>query len=216
MDARDVYNLYEAYRSVYVEQEALNEDVDYELEEAAPIISKGVSVNAKGEKIPWTHTTTITPTGTKSTVKDKFGERELPSERTNLDKSRGNKKSHYREDLDIYDVVLDHLLDEGYCDDVESAEIIMANMSEEWVDEIVEANRGEQRYLPGDKSAAARATRRNANFANTKYTNPREIEHHTQTRRELHQMARGVKKKARPYGPGGWAASQRVADRIST
>lgn len=42
------------------------------------------------------------------------------------------------EDLDIYDLVLDHLLDEGYCDDVESAEVIMANMGEEWVDEIIE------------------------------------------------------------------------------
>ena len=34
--------------------------------------------------------------------------------------------------VDAYDVVLQHLLDEGYADSVESAESIMANMSEEW------------------------------------------------------------------------------------
>jgi hypothetical protein len=48
-------------------------------------------------------------------------------------------KRKMNESVDIYDLVLDHLLDEGYCDDVESAEVIMANMSEEWVNEIVEA-----------------------------------------------------------------------------
>ena len=50
-------------------------------------------------------------------------------------RSKGKSVS---EELDIYDLVLDHLLDEGFCDDVESAEVIMANMSEEWMDEIVE------------------------------------------------------------------------------
>lgn len=47
--------------------------------------------------------------------------------------------SHIDEEIDLYDVILNHLLDEGYCDDVESAEIIMANMSEEWRNEILEA-----------------------------------------------------------------------------
>lgn len=40
--------------------------------------------------------------------------------------------------LDVYDVVLEHLLDEGYADSIESAESIMANMSEEWRDEIID------------------------------------------------------------------------------
>ena len=42
------------------------------------------------------------------------------------------------EEVDIYDVILSHLLDEGYADSVESAEKIMVNMSEEWRDEILE------------------------------------------------------------------------------
>ena len=53
-----------------------------------------------------------------------------------LDAKKKNK--NVNEEVDVYDLVLDYLLDEGYCDDVESAEVIMANMSEEWLDEIVE------------------------------------------------------------------------------
>jgi hypothetical protein len=40
---------------------------------------------------------------------------------------------------DLYDVVLEHLLDEGYAETVEDATTIMANMSEEWRDGILEA-----------------------------------------------------------------------------
>ena len=42
------------------------------------------------------------------------------------------------ETVDLYDVVLEHLLDEGFADTEEAATVIMANMSEEWRDSIVE------------------------------------------------------------------------------
>lgn len=38
---------------------------------------------------------------------------------------------------EAYDVVLSHLLDEGYADSQEAAVAIMANMSEEWIDSII-------------------------------------------------------------------------------
>lgn len=41
------------------------------------------------------------------------------------------------ESYDLYDLVLDHLLDEGYANTVENAEVIMANMSEGWLEEIL-------------------------------------------------------------------------------
>lgn len=41
------------------------------------------------------------------------------------------------EEIDLYDVVLEHLIDEGYADTIESAEKIMVNMSEEWRGEIL-------------------------------------------------------------------------------
>ena len=41
------------------------------------------------------------------------------------------------EEVDIYDIVLEHLLDEGYAETPEAAEAIMANMSDEWREDIV-------------------------------------------------------------------------------
>jgi hypothetical protein len=42
------------------------------------------------------------------------------------------------ETVDLYDVVLEYLLDEGFAETEEAATVIMANMSEEWRQEILE------------------------------------------------------------------------------
>lgn len=55
---------------------------------------------------------------------------------------RGVQNVEYREDYDLYDIILDHLLDEGYAETVEGAEEIIVNMSEEWIDEILDESRG--------------------------------------------------------------------------
>jgi hypothetical protein len=57
-------------------------------------------------------------------------------------KGRGEKPKLSREiirkeHVDVYDVVLSHLLDEGYANSVESAEAIMVNMSEQWIENIL-------------------------------------------------------------------------------
>ena len=41
--------------------------------------------------------------------------------------------------MDIYDIILSHLLDEGYAETQEAAQVMMVNMSEEWRGSIVEA-----------------------------------------------------------------------------
>ena len=43
------------------------------------------------------------------------------------------------EEVDLYDIILSHLLDEGYAETQEAAEAIMVNMSEEWRESICEA-----------------------------------------------------------------------------
>ena len=61
------------------------------------------------------------------------------------------------EQLDLYDVISDYLVNEGYCDSYEDADVIMANMSEEWREEIIEsvsysakeARKGEDIGKPG-------------------------------------------------------------------
>ena len=50
------------------------------------------------------------------------------------------KSAQKNESYDIYDIILSHLLDEGYAETPEAAEAIMVNMSEEWRDNIVEAD----------------------------------------------------------------------------
>ena len=48
------------------------------------------------------------------------------------------KRMVNKESYDLYDIILSHLLDEGYADTQEAAERIMVNMSEEWRESIVE------------------------------------------------------------------------------
>ncbi len=47
---------------------------------------------------------------------------------------RGNR---LREQVDLYGIILSHLLDEGYAETPEAAEAIMVNMSEEWRQSII-------------------------------------------------------------------------------
>ena len=56
------------------------------------------------------------------------------------------------EQVDLYDIILSHLLDEGYADTNKAATAIMANMSEEWKQSIVEkhATFGYNADDPGD------------------------------------------------------------------
>jgi hypothetical protein len=61
----------------------------------------------------------------------------------------------WKEEVDIYDVILSHLLDEGYAETPEAAEAIMVNMSEEWREGILdEANRGDEYATRGMSSAS--------------------------------------------------------------
>jgi hypothetical protein len=46
-------------------------------------------------------------------------------------------KNLKKEEYDLYDIILSHLLDEGYADTEQAAEAIMVNMSEEWRDSII-------------------------------------------------------------------------------
>ena len=54
-----------------------------------------------------------------------------------LEKRRQELKDKMNEQVDIYDIILSHLLDEGYAETIENAEAIMVSMSEEWREEIL-------------------------------------------------------------------------------
>ena len=46
-------------------------------------------------------------------------------------------KIKVKEQTDLYDIILSHLLDEGYAETQEQAEAIMVNMSEDWRESII-------------------------------------------------------------------------------
>ena len=59
-----------------------------------------------------------------------------------IDRGEDAKKKHLqrmnKEQVDLYNIILSHLIDEGYADTNENALVIMANMSEEWREEILD------------------------------------------------------------------------------
>ena len=63
-----------------------------------------------------------------------FGGKPFGSLTGKMSKSPRNQK----EQVDLYDIILSHLLDEGYADTEQAAEAIMVNMSEDWRESIVE------------------------------------------------------------------------------
>ena len=79
------------------------------------------------------------------------------------------KRKEQKEDYDIYDIILSHLLDEGYAETPEAAEVIMVNMSEDWRESICEELTGERR-----KRALEKGTPLANRVARAKEGQPRE------------------------------------------
>ena len=66
---------------------------------------------------------------------------------------RERKSAQANEAVDIYDIILSHLLDEGYADTEQAAEAIMVNMSEDWRESIVESIAGRAANAVGHQRA---------------------------------------------------------------
>ena len=69
---------------------------------------------------------------------------------------RGVQLTH----IDLFDLVKGHLLDEGYADTYEAAEVIMVNMSEDWRQSIIE-----RRYDPDENLPSGRTPNQNMSRA---------------------------------------------------
>jgi hypothetical protein len=120
MEAKQVRDLMEAYASVYTqseEQEVLSEDLQQTVGKALDVAAKNPVVKAIGK--------VIAPVGKgRGTVTKAEQEAKI--------------KQNLNQDVDFFDLVKGHLLDEGFADTEEAALVIMANMSEEWKQSIVE------------------------------------------------------------------------------
>ena len=108
MDSQELRNLQEAYMEIV-------------MEEMNRIEKKDLRNKKYVENSPW------------------GGDRYVDKRRVAAhDARRGVKqKKTQKEQVDLYDIILSHLLDEGYAETQEAAEAIMVNMSEEWIGSII-------------------------------------------------------------------------------
>ena len=110
MNSQDLRNLQEAYIDVYELDESFADRIDKQVKKNKEYAKKRKPVNASS-----------------------FADR--------IDKQveqRKNEKDRLKEQVDLYDIILSHLLDEGYAETQEAAEAIMVNMSEDWRESICE------------------------------------------------------------------------------
>ena len=127
MDVQDIRNLQEAYMEV-VENQQLNE-----LTPATPEnVQKAVNRRDRQDRRNINH-----GAGSSSPFWQKL--RRVDDAAKKYNKRHGtNVKTPLGEQYDLYDIVMDYLLDEGYAETPEAAEAIMVNMSEEWRDGILQ------------------------------------------------------------------------------
>jgi len=123
MDAQDIRNLSEAYNQVH------------QVDEDAGIVSGlvGLALGAKGALHAAKKTKRLGDYP-KNFVKG------IADPRTYFPKK---KKEQQKEQVDLYDIIFSHLLDEGYAKTPEAAKAIMVNMSEDWREDIVEFSQTE-------------------------------------------------------------------------
>jgi hypothetical protein len=118
---RQYYTLMEAYYKVYDEVEQLDEvsaQTAMKASKAADDKANGMSHNG-----------------------DHNGASKKRKQAVNLYQkalARAKNKTQANESVDNYDLIMSYLLDEGFADTEADAEVIMANMSEEWLEDILE------------------------------------------------------------------------------
>jgi hypothetical protein len=100
-------------------------------------------------------------------------------------------------EYDTFDAILEHLVAEGYADTNENAIAIMANMSEEWREEILDEARVDDGKSKEDKRKirTARAGRAGVNLPNSSlHTGDIDRRHAHRTTDDLNKDARDIRK----------------------
>ena len=140
MDAKDIRNLSEAYMEVYASPEQLDEI-------SQKTATKAYAARATGEYEYDTNPSDQTKSGkyksdvARERIKKKFGKKAAAhADRAAHAQIFGRKGAGGMPSVkeDVYDIILSHLLDEGYAETPEAAQVIMVNMSEEWRQDIME------------------------------------------------------------------------------
>jgi hypothetical protein len=149
MEFKDLDAIYESYMKIYEEVEDLEEELTGpRLKRAEEKISqlnrenktdaaqniRNVASNVQGSSQPTVRGGRFdfkTPTNLGGSGEK--GKPKVIGYNIQLDRPKNMKESY-----DHYDIVLEYLLDEGLCESVENAEIMMAHMSEAWIEDILD------------------------------------------------------------------------------
>ena len=123
MNSKDLRLIGEAYTNINNSQEQLDEFLG---PDAAEVVDK---VTKAGQNLLRKAGVKINDTKRGTVTKDE--------QQKKIDQNK-------MEDVDFFDTIKGHLMSEGYADTEEAALVIMANMSEEWRQSIIE--RGEAHY----------------------------------------------------------------------
>jgi hypothetical protein len=149
MEASDIRNLQEAYLEVYGLDEELTGERKKKALEKGGYLANRVASGKEGQPVERRNRSggitmrTTTKAPSKRGGEESKGERKTDWSGYEADRGSGNKAAkraaQSNESYDLYDIILLHLLDEGYTNSIESAEVILDNMSEGWMESIMEA-----------------------------------------------------------------------------
>ena len=142
MTEQKTVNLYEAYASIYAPQEEVEQ-----LDEASPRISRSMGRRAtqyRRDQEQAAHMASVAAHQEKMKNDPEYARKheeartvhQRAHERSEARKNKAGETQ--KESYDLFDTILEHLVSEGYADTNEAALVIMANMSEEWRQSIVE------------------------------------------------------------------------------
>ena len=136
MNSQELRALQEAYSQVYELEEGDNYDKNRK--RAAQRAAARNEARAKGQTGNVPGVGYVTPRKERETYTDAAG----------TERHKSGARMPQKEEVDLYDIILSHLLDEGYADTQEQAEAIMVNMSEDWRESIVEEvlDEGQKKY----------------------------------------------------------------------
>ena len=135
MNSQELRNLQESYRQVYEADDPMTGFAKFKArmdrEEAEKKAGKKTTSNSTSSQ------------PSQSSSRETVAQR-ARRDRTFRDKMIQDRMRPLNNSYDLYDIILSHLLDEGYADTQEAAESIMVNMSEDWREDIVEVLTGER------------------------------------------------------------------------
>ena len=130
-----------------------------------------------------------------------------------IGRSKFKGKNVNNEAVDLYDIILSHLLDEGYADTEQAAQAIMVNMSEDWRESIVEEVLDE---AEGSYGQTPKAQQKMGDLANKRRNTPAsEYSERGEKKKKVDAASRHFnrmgnpdagnrgKKSSRPYYPAG-------------